>query len=696
MEAFTNKLTSIKNTVVDAFSGPTEQHTASKLEVLGLEEVERTRRLEQVSQSRVDKQNAASISHLISQKGHETHHHNFTGLSKGYKRVTTKWEEDERRRRHTNKTECAFRRANANKTALMIQGLGWPFIHNHAGAEYISMEPTRALEEGERVWRTNNSYWTATAKHNAAMVANILRWNNFQPNRNSGFRGVTRSWEEKERNYRLQGDVFNRAMENSYEESRLIKLLGHPFYVPTIENNQLSTASVHKLEEKERSRRLRHPLESQRAHEVAGLVAQAQPLGQEKAVEEKERGRRLVDTRGQTIAKQNAKNVSLMVRESSSNTLGQGPLWFSISRNSMRALEEIERTRRQRDIQGQGLAKLHAKHVSDLVLNGQVPRPSASRLEEQERQSRLFDRAQQTTAMKNARKVSGLVARHFLYNTSSRSYAQAMEESERSRRLQDNRSEYLAMSNAKKVSQMVSSRNLAKELPAFTAPTAVSTSIPIAPTPVIAAPSIPIAPPAVAKHVSIAPISAPIAPIAAPVAPIAAPVVPVAPIAPVSTVKAPVASVAPLTTSIPQSMASTIPVAPLASPAATAAVPITRQASFGQNTYGSPAPFGNVVPIDHNMPQNTHLGERERKKLAKEADRHNRKSEKDLKRAEASRLKAEKLHQKGKSDKAIKLTSKADHLILMAQHEKKWASGIKNELQSGPIIAPNAPAPAAM
>jgi hypothetical protein len=91
------------------------------------------------------------------------------------------------------------------------------------------MDPTKLLEEEEREWRTSDSYWGPTAKHNAAMVANILRWGNFQKNPHSGFRQHLRFLEEKERSYRIGNTEL--AMQNAYNESRLIKYMGPPFYV---------------------------------------------------------------------------------------------------------------------------------------------------------------------------------------------------------------------------------------------------------------------------------------------------------------------------------------------------------------------------------------------------------------------------------------------------------------------------------
>ena len=93
------------------------------------------------------------------------------------------------------------------------------------------MDPTRALEEEERLWRTSNGYWEATAKHNAAVVANILRWNNFQRNPRAGSRRFAKMLEDKERTWRLGYDVASRSMENAYREAGLIRHLGPPFYV---------------------------------------------------------------------------------------------------------------------------------------------------------------------------------------------------------------------------------------------------------------------------------------------------------------------------------------------------------------------------------------------------------------------------------------------------------------------------------
>lgn len=101
------------------------------------------------------------------------------------------------------------------------------------GAEYILMDPTKLLEEEEREWRTNDSYWTTTAKHNAATVANIIRWNSFQKNPKAGYRRHTRFLEEKERRSRLTPEAMNNGMENAYNQAKLIRQMGAPFYVQT-------------------------------------------------------------------------------------------------------------------------------------------------------------------------------------------------------------------------------------------------------------------------------------------------------------------------------------------------------------------------------------------------------------------------------------------------------------------------------
>lgn len=77
-------------------------------------------------------------------------------------------------------------------------------------------------------------------------------------------------------------------------------------------------SDVHKLEEKERERRINSPSEQQLARELAS-VASGRSLNKETEVEEQERGRRMKDVGAQKLAKENAKHVSLMVRESSSN-----------------------------------------------------------------------------------------------------------------------------------------------------------------------------------------------------------------------------------------------------------------------------------------------------------------------------------------------------------------------------------------
>lgn len=64
-----------------------------------------------------------------------------------------------------------------------------------------------------------------------------------------------------------------------------------------------------------------NPEEQQLAHEVAGIIKNEQGLSaiHDTESEEQERRRRIADKKSQNIAKQNAKQVSLMVRESSQN-----------------------------------------------------------------------------------------------------------------------------------------------------------------------------------------------------------------------------------------------------------------------------------------------------------------------------------------------------------------------------------------
>lgn len=75
------------------------------------------------------------------------------------------------------------------------------------------------------------------------------------------------------------------------------------------------------MEEAERVRRMRNPMERQLATELAGVMSESinKSWNGEKALEEKERERRTTDWEGQWRAKNNARQVSLMVRESSSN-----------------------------------------------------------------------------------------------------------------------------------------------------------------------------------------------------------------------------------------------------------------------------------------------------------------------------------------------------------------------------------------
>lgn len=60
-------LGNLKNSVVNAWNNSTSTSppVVSKSDVLGLEETERSRRMTQVSQTKVDKENAANVSGLI-------------------------------------------------------------------------------------------------------------------------------------------------------------------------------------------------------------------------------------------------------------------------------------------------------------------------------------------------------------------------------------------------------------------------------------------------------------------------------------------------------------------------------------------------------------------------------------------------------------------------------------------------------
>lgn len=60
-----NIATSLSNTVNSAIGNTTAPNALSRSDVNKLEETERSRRLEQVSQTRVDKLNAANVSSLI-------------------------------------------------------------------------------------------------------------------------------------------------------------------------------------------------------------------------------------------------------------------------------------------------------------------------------------------------------------------------------------------------------------------------------------------------------------------------------------------------------------------------------------------------------------------------------------------------------------------------------------------------------
>lgn len=78
-----------------------------------------------------------------------------------------------------------------------------------------------------------------------------------------------------------------------------------------------------------------NPEEQQLAHELAGIVGGHFRGGSggssvENELEEQERGRRMMDVRQQKIAKQNAKNVSLMVRENSSNKVNNLPIFLPV------------------------------------------------------------------------------------------------------------------------------------------------------------------------------------------------------------------------------------------------------------------------------------------------------------------------------------------------------------------------------
>lgn len=718
MNTIMNALNTITRTASEVFSS---EPTVPRSEVLAMEEKERADRIEHIAQSSINRANAKNVSSLVS----ATQFPYFKGgLNKGFKSYTRKAEELERQRMLASKAELGLRRQNARMLAGHVNALGWPFIRSAGQQKFILTDETKLAEEEERDRRLADKSTHMIARNNAALVSNLIRWDNYQRHTNAGLKRMTRNMEEKERKARIADKADQeRAAELAFHTSGFIRRLGWPFYnQPTYDNKDMTRA----IEEEEKNLRLANPHERMLAKENAGIVADLIHAKDAAFLEEKEKDRRLQDRLEQERHKAHAKKVAgiiafqnapqeierkrLLADKAHSREAQLGakkvaemvPHFMSISSWNINRAVEKERSRRANDITAIAYAKHTAKKVSQLILDANTEKSSAwSNDLEQERIRRMHDRAASDLNKKNARKISKMISNR---NNTSLSAT----ESERARRLADTNEQQLHQNVARQLSDLV------KGAPVFNnqgmplnKPIDVEMGLPTA----TAVRSAPIMPEAISAPVASAaplersiPVEAPLsAPLQKPLeqeravpfmqaggspfinqpimqqqptqiysSPATMPVSYSSPSTMPITYSSP--SAMPITYSSPSAMPITYssPSAmPMTYSAAPSAVPIT---GYSQPMTYLPGAAPAYVPYDSAVPSHLRvMTDKERRKLEKQASKHSHRSQREARRAEHDLAKAEKLHFKGKDNRAVRYESKAEQHNIAAKHHQAWA-----------------------
>jgi len=732
MNSIINTINNISNTVMDTISpAPASEMDLTKRQVLGLEEAERTRRMEHPADALQSQQTAAQVSSFMKNAKLPT-------LNSGIKRVTGRAEEMERSRRISSKPEVAHRKMNAGRSANMIRSLGWPFYMQNAGSGpvYAFADETSIAEEQERSYRLNNVLQAQQTKQNAARTANAIRWGlpslTLLPHK--GSRAITRGMQERERSRIVndQEELF-RASELAYRTAGCIRSLGWPFYVSGEHFN------VNAMEDVERSRRIADKGEQALAREHANRVSRLIPRTVAHTPARKNSSvQQLSSERPQQISNDRLEELlSPDVWKQHEGLHGE--------RSDTNWAYEQERDRRIRDPYGSAIAKRNATLVSNIIFMAK-PRSLGSDVEkqlpvfEQERQSRMHDRQQQLTSQRNARLVSNLIKdSHRPSSIKPAKWSRLMEQ-EKNRRMVDPQQSH-NVKLAKQVSDLVLNRQ--QPFPSsFSAPQAsLRKSLPFANELVNQPPTL--------KHATVAPhralpfaselvnnrpalhsrpvlqraesVPSMVTPHSAPVfeheamhpAPIATsvPLVQTGPLSQTSTFLPPssvytkplpttpavaaspsglnrvpfISKVMPLLRSrSTSSMVTSSPAAPVAGygfAMAPLAEPI-----YAPNVYSS-TPVGTGIPeATYFSAAGSHvLSNRQIKRLQHQADRHDRHSQKEIARANRAAAKAEKLHMRGKDSRAAKAETKVAEHSIAAKNHQQWA----NELiakQTAPTI----------
>ncbi|GAM23188.1 hypothetical protein SAMD00019534_063630 [Acytostelium subglobosum LB1] len=244
-------------------------------------------------------------------------------------------EEKERDRRMKDKRGQMEAKKNAKKVSDLVMksgkkpASGGSLGHAKKSAIPLRRNPCAALEEKERDRRVKDKRGQMEAKKLAKKVSDMVCKAGKRPvgNQHQSHLRLTGTVEEQERQRRIKDKAGQaEAKKNALKVSGLLKA-----NFKTIHLNP-------------------HPLKrssSQKFYKVPAL--------QEIQAEEKERKRRVTDTRGQSNAKKIAKQISAFIKASGGRD------------NLLRSLEEKERDRRLHDTKGEAMHKKNAKKIAQII-----------------------------------------------------------------------------------------------------------------------------------------------------------------------------------------------------------------------------------------------------------------------------------------------------------------------------------------
>jgi len=452
---------------------------------------------------------------------------------------------------------------------------------------------------------------------------------------------------------------------NAWKVSGMIRSLGWPFYQGGPKQLYTLPNRTTRDEEKERKRRrdpqVQRTAETNAKH-VSTLIRQAQfkrntRLGSKsliKKAEERERKRRL--TKGNLLQHcENAYYEAGLIR-----AVGY-PFYVQAADregqcNQIVKEEEQERERRVQDTAGEEVARANARKVSNLISSA--------------------EESQRGRAQLHAERISIMII----------SDVERWEKDEQQRRMLDLEGRKLAQENAAKVSQFVSQDFAQRAGPQQPNPqmtcvgdTIQHLSYPVpAPQPIQMQVPTPVQLPAPhqAAMSTYQPATYVQIPNAAPLsctAPIQSAPVPI--ITPVPVVAQPFYT----STSLP---ATTYTPGPWTAQPQYTVPAQTYHPQPVTHSVSAPIPITTPALIDPSA--SAQHGERERKYLNKEAEKHAKRANKESKRAENDLSKARYYHGIGKPDKAVKHQASAEQHALASKHHQAWANDAVNLANAQP------------